>query len=478
MMSFADWIKTPGMDRCYLVEFQVRVAGQLQTVRRATHPYRSGPNDSPAFTPYPDTVLSVGSWGRELTELFTGYSTTASVSIELFLDDELLSLLETANVGGLPVTIRCGDASWPLAQFGIVISATAEALKATSYDTAQLTLRDSSELLRRQLQTTLIATGPNAGQPVPVCLGRCFNVSPILLNDATKTYQVHDGAIQAITAVRENGVAIPYTANLAAGTFTLTNNAKGRVTADVDGAKPAGVWLQSAAQMITHLLSRFGIAAPTGLAGLPSYQLGLYITGDKTLATVLDDISASVGAAWYYSRLGQLQWLHFNGPTASVATLSADGIEDNSLWPRRRIAPAKTVKVGYRRNWTPQADGLAGSVRETTPALATTYEQPESTLPTTNAGVAAAYPDAADVSVSTLIVQQADATTEANRRATWAAVPRTVFEFSAFAAPFNLDLGQTVTIQYPQYFVAGGTAVITRLRDELLFDTCTLEVIR
>lgn len=476
-MMFSEWIKTPGVDRCYLVEFQARQGGQIKTVRRATHPYRTGPADAPAFTPYPDTILSVGSWGRELTEIFTGYSTTASASIELFLDDELLGLLETANVGGLPVTVRCGDASWPLAQFGVVVSATAESLSATSYDTAQLLLRDSSELLRRQLQTTLINVGPNAGQPVPICLGRCFNVSPVLINEASKTYQVHDGAIQAITAVRENGVSIPYTANLAAGTFALTNNAKGRVTADVDGAKVSGVWLQSAAQMITHLVGRFGIAVPAGLAALPTYQLGIYITGDKTLAAVLDDISASVGAAWYYRRTGQLQWLFFNGIGAPAASITADGIEDNSLWPRRRITPAKAIKVGYRRNWTPQPDGLAGSVRETTPALATTYELPESAVTVANA-VSVDYPDAADVSVSTLIVTQADATTEAARRAAWSAVPRTVFEFSAFAAPFNLDLGQTVTIEYPQYFVAGGSAVITRLSDDLASDTCVLEVIR
>jgi hypothetical protein len=88
------------------------------------------------------------------------------------------------------------------------------------------------------------------------------------------------------------------------------------------------------------------------------------------------------------------------------------------------------------------------------------------------------YPDATDVSVSTLIVSLADASVEAVRRAAWSSVPRTVFEFSAFAAPFNLDLGQTVTIEYPRYFAAGSPAVITRLRDDLLSDTCVLEVIR
>ena len=477
-MSFSKWIKTPGADRCYLVEFQVRQGGELVTLRRSTHPYRTAASDIPSFTPYPDTILSVGSWGRELTELFTGFSTTARSSIEFYLDDELVALLESANVGGLPVTIRCGDAAWPLAEFGVVITATAETLTATSFDTAQLTLRDSAELLRRQLQSTLISAGPNAGQPVPICLGRVFNISPVLINEATKTYQLHDGAIQAITAVRENGVAIPFTANLATGTFALTNNAKGRVTADVDGAKVAGTWLENAQQMITYLVGRFGIAVPNGLAALPAYQLGIYITGDKTLAAVLDDISASVGAAWYYSRTGQLQWLFFNGATAPEASLEADDIEDNSLWPRRRIAPAKSVKLGYRRNWTPQADGLAGTVRETTPALATLYEQSESVQTATNIGWSVDYPDATDVSVSTLIVSLADASVEAVRRAAWSSVPRTVFEFSAFAAPFNLDLGQTVTIEYPRYFADGSPAVITRLRDDLLTDTCVLEVIR
>jgi hypothetical protein len=477
-MTFSEWIKTPGLDRCYVVEFQVRQSGVLRTIRRSTHPYRSAPDDVPALTPYPDTILSVGSWGRELTELFTGFSTTAQSSIEFFMDDELESFIEFATVGGLPVVIRCGDARWPLTQFGVVISAVAEALTATSYDTAQLTLRDPSALLRQKLQSTLITVGPNAGQPVPICLGRCFNVSPVLIDDATKTYQVHDGAIHAITAVRENGVSIPFTANLASGTFTLTNNAKGRVTADVDGAKPAGLWLHTAAHMISYLTARFSLAEPAQLSSLPTYMLGYYISDETTLSDALDEISVSVGAAWFYSRTGQLQWHWFNGVGEPTQGVSADTIEDDTLWPRRRIVPAKAVTLGYRRNWTPQADGLAGSVRETTPALATAYEKEESSITLENPTVVVDHPDATTLTDSTLIVLQSDAATEAARRAAWVAVPRHVYELSAFTAPFNLDLGQTVTIEYPRYFTAGQRAVITRITDDLLYDTATLEVIR
>jgi len=477
MMNFAEWIKTPGMDRCYLVEFTARVDGDLMTIRRSTHPYRTAPSDTPALTPYQDTITGMGSWGRELTELFTGFSTTARCTVELFIDDEMAALIESADVGGLPVTIRCGDASWPLSQFGVVITAVADTLNASSYDTAQLTLRDPSELLRRALQTTLISVGPSTGQPVPICLGRCFNISPVLINEATKQYQVHDGAISAITAVRENGVAIPYTANLATGTFTLANNAKGRITADVDGAKPSGTWLQTAAQLITYLTDRVGLPVPAGVNSLPTYLLGCYITGDKTLQAVLDDISASVRAAWYYTRQGLLTWYWFNGVGAPTNALTADGIEDDTLYPRRRIAPAKSITLGYRKNWTPQADGLAGSVRESTPATAALYEKDESTVTATNASQAN-NAEAATITTGTLIVNQADAQAEATRRAAWAAVPRQVFECSAFAAPFALELGAAVSIEYPRYFVGGQAAVITRMTDDLLNDTSTLEVMR
>ncbi|WP_337840518.1 hypothetical protein [Rheinheimera sp.] len=474
---FETWIKTPGVDRCYVVEFQARVGDDIITLRRATHPYRSAPGDSPALTPYQDTILSMGTWGRELTELFTGYSTTARCTIELFMDDELAALIESADVGGLPVTVRCGDANWPLTDFGVVISAVADALTASSYDTAQLTLRDPSELLRRPLQSTLINVGPSAGQPVPICLGRCFNISPVLIDEATRKYQVHDGAIQAITAVRENGAVIPFTADVANGTFTLTNNAKGRVTADVDGAKPSGTWLQTAAQFITDLTGRFGLSEPEGLASLPGYLLGLYITGDKTLQTVLDDISASLNAAWYYSRQGVLRWYWFNGVNEPTQSLTADDIADDTLYPRRRIAPVKTVSLGYRKNWTPQADGLAGSVRETTPALAALFEKAESLATADNASQAD-NADAATITTSTLIVELADAQAEANRRAAWASVPRRIYELSAFAAPFALDLGATLSIDYPRYFTGGQAAVITRITDDLLADTATVEVIR
>lgn len=477
-MSFAAWLKTPGVDRCYIIEADYLLGGELHTLRRSTHPFRSAASDTPALAPYPETILTLPEFDREMSEAFVGTSSIAVGELELFLDAELLQLINTGVFGGQQLRMYTGDARWPLAQFGQILVAQTQQLEAASYDTAKLTFRDRAALFNRMIQPNTIATGPNAGKPVPLCFGQCFNVPAVLLNPVTKQYQVHDGAVSAITAVRENGMPISFTADVATGTFTLSLNAKGRVTADVQGAVVGGGYLSTADQLIDYLVTTvMGLPAPVG-ALLPAYTLGLYIIKDRTVTTVLDEIAASVGAAWFFNRVNQVVKTHFNGLAAATDVLGLDDIEDDSLLPVRRITPAKSVTLGYQRNWTPQADGLAGVIRETEPELATLYEQDESLVVIETAGVSTTYPDATDIIVSTLITFEADAQTEAQRRADIASAPHRVFELSAFAAPFAMQLGQTISIDYPQYFTAGQQAMITRLTDLPAENSVRLEVWR
>lgn len=477
-MTFSTWLKTPGIDRCYIIEADYLLAGVLHTLRRSTHPYRSAPTDTPALMPYPDSILTLPEFDRDMAEVFVGTSRLSVGELTLFLDDELMQLINTAVFGGQQVRLYCGDASWALAEFGQILVGQIEQLDAVSYDTAKLTFKDRAAIFERLIQQSTITAGPNAGKPVPLCYGECFNVSPVLLNPVTKQYQVHSGPVSAITAVRENGQPIPFTANLANGTFTLQNNAQGRVTADVLGAVVAGSYLTTADQLLQHIIvNMMGLAAPIGTA-LPTYTLGLYIDKDRSVASVLDEIAASVGAAWFFNRLNQVVKSHFNGALTPTDTLTPDDIEDDTLLPVRRITPAQSITVGYKRNWTPQADGLAGVIREQNPELATLYEKAESLVVAENGGIAAQYPDAADINVSTLIATAAAAQTEANRRLALASIPRTVFELSAFAAPFAMQLGQSISINYPQYFTAGQSAVITRLTDLPGDNSVRLEVWR
>lgn len=476
-MTFQEWLRTPGLDRCYLIEMDYLLNGDKRTLRRATHPFRTAGTDAPAWYPYPDTVLTLPDFDRDMSEVFTGASRVAVGEAELYLDEQLQELVETAVFSGQQVRMYVGDAAWPLADFGQILVGQIDQVDAVSFDTAKLTFKDRAAIFNQPMQVNTIATGPNAGNPVPLCFGECFNVSPVLIDPITKLYRVHSGAVQSITGVRENGQPIPFTANNSAGTFALTNNAQGRVTADVQGAVIDGDFLTTADQLINHIVTTAGIATPVGDL-LPDYTLGLYINSDATIADVLDEVVASVGGAWFFDRLNRVVKVFFSGVGAASDVLALEDVEDDSLLPVRRIAPARSVSVGYARNWTPQADGLAGVIRENNPELATRYEQKESTAIANNLNIEAIYPDAAAITVSTLIVSQSDAQAEADRRALLASVPRTVFELSAFAAPFAMRLGQTIAVDYPKYFSGGRSAVITRLNDMPAQNAVRLEVWR
>jgi hypothetical protein len=165
-------------------------------------------------------------------------------------------------------------------------------------------------------------------------------------------------------------------------------------------------------------------------------------------------------------------------PTYPAASdLGYDNIIDVSLLPVRRIAPVKSINLGYCRNYTPMPDGLAGVVRENTPALAVKLSVEYARYEATNA-LQTSNPDAAAISPTTLIVNESDAIAEAARRLTLSDKERKVYALRTYAAPFAMSLNQVITIDYPRYFDGGVSAVITRLIDVLDRDQCSLEVVK
>lgn len=307
-MTFEQWIKTPGVERCYLVEAQYRLAGTLQMLYRSTHPFRTGPTDTPAWTPYPNTIFNMGEFERVMSEVFTGRSRSQLGNIELFLDDEVLELSENASFGGLPVTIKIGAPDWQYSQFvAIITNAIGDDLKAVSYDKALLSFKDRAAIFDVPIQTNLIATGPNAGKPKPKCFGRCYNVSPVLLDAVTNTWMVHDGAIEGITVLKENGNPITDFTDYFDGTFIINRAVTGRITCDVDGAKPAGTWLQTGEAFIAHILDDMGLAAPIDSDVFPTYLLGLYISDERLVSDVLDEIVSNYVGSWMFDRLNQFR---------------------------------------------------------------------------------------------------------------------------------------------------------------------------
>jgi hypothetical protein len=307
-MNFSEWLKKPGVERCYLIEAQYRLAGTLKMLYRSTHPFRTGPTDTPAWTPYPAGILRMAEFEREMSEVFTGSSRSQQGSIDLFLDDEVFELSHNASFGGLPVTIKIGAPDWEYSDFiGIVTNAIADDLKAVSENKAQLSFKDRAAIFDVPIQSNFIAAGPNVGKPKPLCFGRCYNVSPVLLDAATNKWLVHDGDIEGVTVLRESGNPIVDFTDHLDGTFTINRSVTGRITADVDGAKPSGVWLQTGEDFIDYILANMGLAAPVDTGVYPTYLLGLYIAAERNVSDVLDEITATFVGSWMFDRLNQFR---------------------------------------------------------------------------------------------------------------------------------------------------------------------------
>ncbi|WP_102798720.1 hypothetical protein [Bowmanella denitrificans] len=495
---YADWIKSLGKERCYLVEAEYELGSAVHTLRLSTHPYRSGPTDTPAWTAYPDYILNPGTFDRQMSEMFTGQSILGSTEIELFLHpDDIQPLLTEADFGGRSVTIRCGDKFWPLAEFGLIATgAIADSLVQSSETTAVLKLRDRAAIFDKPILTETYASGPSEGRLIPLALGNCFNVKPELIDANNHTYQVSTGPVSAIGPVRENGHAIPHTVDLATGKFTLINAAAGTITCDVAGII-SGSYLQYPAQIINWLLARLGLPASAN-QGWPNVPVGLYLNSDSSdlsYRAAFDALAKSLAAAWYFDRYSVLKLHRFNGlpadPESSLqieeppgsgnyvtvpvtnADLSGE-IERGSLRPRRRIPPLKTLKLGYSRNWSPLST-IAEVVRDTDPVLATRLENQYSYVDDNNN---TASLDAADVTTDTLLTTKAAATAECSRRLGLAVNARNIYELTAAAGPFAMELGQVISIDYPGTFAGGKYCCVTRLSDELSRDACQLEVLR
>jgi hypothetical protein len=365
---------------------------------------------------------------------------------------------------GRPVRLLVGAKSWPLAQFVPVFVGVATGLQADGQGDLRLQMADNREALNRPVQEALLTAGPSANSPRPITLGTVFNIEPPNIDTALHRYQVHDAGVTSIPDVRVGGLTVSYTASAANGRFDLGVSPAGRVTADVVGP------LSTAAAMLQEIASRVGFtsvdtAAMTAFATAAPQALGLYIGDRRNALDVLDEIAASVGAWWGVNGLGQLT-AAVAGVGTPVQTLSPDDIEQYGLELEDVRLPAWRVRVGYRRNWAVQTDGLFAAVPQD---LRQRYGLEYDVAVASNAAIRTTHPLAGDPDVAgTLLVAQIAAAAEATRRLALFGVQRRVYRVRASRRAWPLRAGQTVRVQYPRFGLqAGADFLITRVARRL-----------
>ena len=461
--EFEAWASRPDAIRCVLVEVAVR-SGEAELTRcLSSVGYVTGAADMPAHTIYDPCIVG----GVSVTETLPldGAASLSWGDIEVANPDGVRDTWLDDIWSGRPVTVLCGDVRWPRSDFRTVFTGVVEDVGARSIDRLNLLLRDKSQRLNVAItEATLGGTGTNAGDLVPLCFGEVHNITPVLLDPATLTYQVHAGAIEAIIEVRDNGIPVSYGYDLAAGTFTLSASPVGSITASVQGSRSGGVYRARPGALIQHLATTYG-AQPMTAADLDAAQLaafdaahpqtvGLYLDGRANLLETLQSIAASVGAQVVFTPDGRLQIQKIALPAAGAAT--AVQVADTvlgSLCVAQSPKLRPSVRLAYCRNFTVQ-DGLQTGLPAEHLAM---YGREWLVVQASDSAVADLWRlTTAPEEVQTLLQARLDAEAEAVRRLGLWGVRRLVLGFEVVGRFLTVPLGGAVVLTHTRFGLASG----------------------
>ena len=317
------------------------------------------------------------------------------------------------------------------------------------------------------------------------------------LSAGSLTYQVHDGPIEAITAVRAGGEPIAYAANPAAGTLALSVQPYGPVRADVKGATLAGVFAETCSDLTRWLAGHAGLdpallddAALTDFATECPQELGLYITGERSLADALAELAATLGAYPVFGGTGKLRYWRLIGPQTLAAgiLIGEDDIQPDTFYPAEHAEIVYRITPGYQRNWAPlDRTALEGRYLSDEERTWQTGEYRTSPMYNAyNAAILERTPLAQDLGQVDFLFSHPDpsvalsrARGEALRRVVLYGWTRYTYRLSVWAAPGLVEIGDQVTIAAPRFgFDAGLKAIVTGINERPSDGIIELEVWR
>lgn len=466
--QFEAWLKSAANERrVVLVEAKAYTGGVEVTRYMASKGFVSTPTDAPANQVYDGIVKEVPYFTCGIPEAFGGKSLAGWGDLVVSNEGGLRDSWLGDAWDGRALTLYLGDAGWPKSDFRTILVGVTADIVSKDRTALVLRMRDKSWMLNVALQESLIGGATaNTDKLRPLAYGEVFNVEPALITGATHEYQVHDGAINDITDIRDNGVSLAgaYIKNIATGKPTLNAAPAGRITADVQGAKPGGIYITRCADIIKEIVTtRTQLTAGdldvagtfTSMNVTCPQKLGLFAPTYRTVAQACDELVKAVGGYWTFDLAGKMVLGRLDAPAGTAALdLTADDIQLRGLSIKGRFLPINTLRLGYRRNYSVQLDGLAGAVTEANRAL---YAKEHQAVKATNAGISAIHKLAENPELEgTLLVDAVEAQTEVNRRATLWNTIRFVYEVQAYLAPYKLRLGQVINVYNDRFGFAAG----------------------
>lgn len=463
---FTQWLSDQSAIRCILVEVSVKSGSEI-TRYLSNRPFKSAGTDTPAHTVY--NPLIRGSSVRTVERINVLNATAALSYGDIELDNTDGSIDDWLGDiwSNRPINVLLGDVRWARADFQVIFSGVVEDIGSRSRTSLNLKLRDKLQRLNTPVtETVLGGSTANKNQLIPLTFGECHNISPLLTNPATLEYQVHDGQMERLIEVRDNGVPVAATEVLATGKFNLQVQPFGRITASVQGDKPTGTWNNTAKKIIERLITSYGEvnsrfdSGDLDLSNLSLFDvanpqpLGVYLPSRENVLSICNRIAASVGARLVMSREGKLRLIKIQLPVPGTPfEITADDVLESSLRIIEKLPVQAGVKLGFAKNWTIQ-DPLDTRIPNEHKDL---YSREWLTVTAKDNLVRNEYRlDGKPEQIDTYFLTEADASIEATRLLDMFKVPCFIVGFDAPARLLQLELGQAVTVTYPRFGLDNG----------------------
>lgn len=479
--EFTEWLNHPTSVHCILIEADYYDEGAevYGTAYLSTLPFVSRPSDAPPDQTYYARIESIPEFAQQMTEAFIGRTTANIGKVCCINTGALDGWLFHRDWIGYGLRAKVGDPSWPLADFRNVWTGVIADIEVAETNRFSLIARDMQHLLNQPLIRDVFATTTLVGQPQPLGFGTIYNARLIPLEpDGGKyKYRVAEGPIANVLAVRDNGSNTSFTADLAAGTVTLTGASGHEYTCDYVGPTVGTLDMTNAADLIRYFAVTRGYfrnediddASFARLRASFVAPLAFYApAANMQVYEAIDQVCATFGGYTAVDRDGKFYVGRVTLTGDPIAEITPEKIVQGGLGVARMIQPVDRIRLGARQNQAvniPQpavgvADqmkykqsswqcGEAQMINLRAPKLGRLITPP--TLPPSVVDVAT-NPDL----MPTLFANGADAAIEAERRMEIWGRRRFIVRCTCYMSALRLKLGDIVRITHPRYGMADG----------------------
>lgn len=473
--QFQAWLESDAANRCMLVEVTANIAGVETVLYLSNRSYNTTSTDVPANTAYLPFIKNSLDYTERLP--IDGQATLSFGDISVENVGGLYDIWATYVWVNRPISIFIGDPRDIRDNFTKIYGGLVEDIAFDGRDTVNISIRSILERLNTPVTSTKVGgTGNNKDLLRPLVFGEVHNIQPVQISASTLTYMVHNGPIERLIEVRDNGVPLMlgtgYTQDLTTGQFSLLRAPAGIITCSVQGEQNtinastgniiSGGYANTVTKIIQLIIRKYGttpiLPSEMSLLALADFDnannqpVGVYLTQTTNVIAVCQQLARSVGAQFTSTRTGLITLLKIVQPISNAGSraITDNDIIANSLLPVQKLPVRSSIRIGYAKNWTIQ-DALLTGVPEEHKQL---YKQEYLLKTVTDSAVRALYfqSEEPDTQETLLLTDSVNGiTNEANRLLTLWKTPRFIYRMECTAKFLTLALGEVVTLTHVRF---------------------------